>query len=356
MKSAVMAAVVLVLAAPLVQAANPLTAPLRLTPELEPYVVEAPDGRLFAHIDDMFLPVSAGAKSGSYGTTWTGGVVYYTFAANVGASDGRPMSGDGDGRRAAWRAAATEWEATVPGLSFVEGAGSGNYIVVESAAGNSSYVGMVGGAQTMYIFNWDYRFIIAHEIGHALGLIHEQSRTDRATYVTVNWVNIENDKEFNFDIWGGTSDHGSYDFDSVMHYGRCDFAVGGWNCSPNFTMDATVAGAAAVGMTQSEANAAMGQRNDLSAGDIAGVRDLYPGPADLVFSATFDNGRSNAWSSVFGESFTCAHDLCQVGSVLDAECDPCVNQICDYDHYCCEVEWDSICVGYVITVCGQSCD
>ena len=354
MKSALTITAALMLVALPAAAVNPLLSPVPIGPELEQHVRQAPGGRLYLEIDDMLIPVTAGEKSASYYTTWTNGVVYYHFHSSVDASDGYPLSGDGTARRAAFRAAAMEWQATVPGLTFIEGTGSGNYILVKSAGYNNSWVGMQGGAQDLNIYNWNYRFIISHEIGHALSLMHEQSRPDRDTYLTVNYANIEDENEFNFGIWAGTATHGGYDYSSVMHYGRCGFwDSGAGTCGTDgYTMDAKAAGAALVGLSAAEANAAMGQRSDLSPGDIAGVRALYT-PATTILDSCFENGRTNAWSSTVSP---CAHGLCEIGVLLDAQCNPCAAQICAYDHYCCDVEWDSLCVGYVITVCGQSCD
>lgn len=357
MKSRLVISLALVSIAFAADAATSLDRPIRVTPELEQFVVLSSDGRSYLQIDDMLIPVDAGEKSALYGTTWTAGVVYYQFDASVDAADGRPLSGDGDGRRAAWRAAAMEWQATIPGLTFVEGAGSGNYILVYSSTGNSSALGMSTGAQPMNIYNWNWRFIIAHEIGHALGLMHEQCRNDRDTYVTVNFENIQDDRENNYSIFVGTTDHGPYDYGSVMHYSFCSFwdaTVG--SCGPDgYTMNATPGGAAAVGMTVVEAENAMGQRSDLSAGDIAGVRSLYSDANGLVFSSSLENGRTNAWSSVTGETAPCAHGLCYSGAALTPACDPCVATVCASDAYCCSTSWDSTCIGEAISMCGLSC-
>jgi Notch-like protein len=61
--------------------------------------------------------------------------------------------------------------------------------------------------------------------------------------------------------------------------------------------------------------------------------------------------------TVCGQSCSgiCSHDKCVTGAKLTSGCDPCVTQICNVDPYCCNNEWDSVCVGQVSSVCGQSC-
>jgi hypothetical protein len=51
----------------------------------------------------------------------------------------------------------------------------------------------------------------------------------------------------------------------------------------------------------------------------------------------------------------CAHNICDEGSTLTSTCSTCAGDICAADPYCCEVEWDSICVGQVTSICGESC-
>jgi hypothetical protein len=50
---------------------------------------------------------------------------------------------------------------------------------------------------------------------------------------------------------------------------------------------------------------------------------------------------------------SCAHPKCEFGEVLDPLCDPCVAMVCEADAYCCSTQWDSICVTQVRTVCNS---
>ena len=138
---------------------------------------------------------------------WPNGIVPYEFDANV----------------AGWQqtlmiAAMAEWEA-VAHVDFITRTSEGNYLHIQDASFNSSYVGVQGGGQDVNIVNWGWRFLMVHELGHALGFWDEHSRPDRDSYVIVNHDCITPAKAHTFDIETCAGQYGPYDFDSVMHYG-----------------------------------------------------------------------------------------------------------------------------------------
>jgi astacin len=133
-----------------------------------------------------------------------------------------------------------------------------NYICFIPSTGCWSFIGRRGGRQNIGLANWGSLGNTIHEIGHAVGLWHEQSREDRNEFVTIHWDHIESGNEHNFNqhISDG-DDSGSYDYDSIMHYGTHAFSKDG---------HATIT---------TENGAAIGQRNGLSNGDIVGVWHMY---------------------------------------------------------------------------------
>ncbi|MEO7329533.1 MAG: hypothetical protein ABI193_13200 [Minicystis sp.] len=44
-----------------------------------------------------------------------------------------------------------------------------------------------------------------------------------------------------------------------------------------------------------------------------------------------------------------------VGDKLDPACGPCIATICQADAFCCQSQWDQLCVFEVGSVCGQLC-
>ena len=69
---------------------------------------------------------------------------------------------------------------------------------------------------------------IVHEIGHALGLFHEHTRSDRDNFVQIDWSQIVEGTDINFNLQNaGTDDLGEYDYGSIMHYGEFFFSSTG---------------------------------------------------------------------------------------------------------------------------------
>jgi len=74
----------------------------------------------------------------------------------------------------------------------------------------------------------DIMGIAAHEIGHALGLLHELSRSDRDLYVTVNKHNIDQAMMgTNFDVSANAYKETAFDILSLMMYGAYQFSLNG---------------------------------------------------------------------------------------------------------------------------------
>ena len=68
---------------------------------------------------------------------------------------------------------------------------------------------------------------ILHELGHAIGFWHEQSRPDRDEYIKVLTENIANSQRSNFQIEKEINSLGvGYDYNSVMHYNNDTFGGG----------------------------------------------------------------------------------------------------------------------------------
>jgi Astacin (Peptidase family M12A) len=135
-----------------------------------------------------------------------------------------------------------------------------DWVTFRSGSGCSSAVGRRGGQQFVNLGSECSTGNVIHEIGHVVGLWHEQSREDRDSWVTIHWNKIQPGLEHNFDqhIADG-DDVGSYDYGSIMHYPRNAFSSDGTD-----TITPIVAGAT------------IGQRTALSAGDIAAANSFCP--------------------------------------------------------------------------------
>lgn len=154
--------------------------------------------------------------------------------------------------------AIAHWEQRTP-IRFHQRTNETNFVEFRLGSNCSSAVGMQGGRQFVNVGPQCSRGNIIHEIGHTLGLWHEQSREDREKFITIDLSNVDPGAIHNFDqqITDG-DDVGEYDFGSIMHYSAFAFAVD--SSKPTI-------------ITRN--GEAIGQRLALSPGDIAAIEEIY---------------------------------------------------------------------------------
>lgn len=232
-------------------AATPIQAVSAVQPDMRPCtVLQTPEQLRGVHAANL----------------WPDNTVYYAFHANTDGSD---------------QAAALNAMSLISGVSsvsFVARTAEPNYVVFTDSSANNSFIGQIGGPQTINIFNWGTPFVIVHEIMHALGIYHEQSRSDRGSFVQINTANICQNCcsggpcNGNFSIAAGASIVGPYDFESVMHYGQCFFSACG-NCSANPGACRTIT---VLPPFDTMWQNAIGQSDHFSTGDILTIQTMYP--------------------------------------------------------------------------------
>ncbi|XP_034039619.1 high choriolytic enzyme 1-like isoform X2 [Thalassophryne amazonica] len=135
------------------------------------------------------------------------------------------------------------------------------WLSIESQNGCWSYVGRRGGKQVVSLARSGciYYGTIQHELLHALGFNHEQTRSDRDNHIRVLLHNVISGMEHNFNKIATLNQGTPYDYNSVMQYHKYAFSR---NNQPTM-------------LPIPDANVSFGNAKEMSRNDIARVNTLY---------------------------------------------------------------------------------
>jgi hypothetical protein len=163
-----------------------------------------------------------------------------------------------------------------------------NFVRFIGAAGSSSRVGMGGGRQDIRLSATAPVGTVVHEILHAIGIYHEQSRSDRDAFIDIRWQNIEQDARHNFQTVPGSVDYFDYDYGSIMHYPRGAFSSNGQDT-----------------IIPRQAGVTIGQRTGLSWQDRQTIAKLYERFFTKGYSGVWraGSGRYGMWINATWDSF-----------------------------------------------------
>jgi uncharacterized protein (TIGR02145 family) len=209
---------------------------------------------------DILLQTPTRGAVYAEGDLWPNNTVYYTINSNL-----------PDKERVTQ---AIEYYHTYTNLTFIERTNQSNYIdFIYDANGCSSYLGMIGGRQPIRLANWGTKGNVIHEIGHAIGLLHEHSKVGRDQYVNIIEENIQNGTQHNFTEFSSSNPNtNGFDFESIMLYSSYAFSKNG---------KATI--------VKKNGEVFNTQRSRLSEDDLEIINEIYPGkPTGATFTDSRD--------------------------------------------------------------------
>ncbi|KAG1658260.1 Protein SpAN [Nymphon striatum] len=156
-----------------------------------------------------------------------------------------------------------EWT-TKTNIRFKERTNESNYVTISSSGDNSNSgvatLGMFGSQGYIRLGTRATAVVIIHEIGHTLGYIHEQNRSDRDSFVRINFQNIQDNAVSQFFKSNSASLVTSqFDINSTMMYGSYTFTKNG---QPT--------------ITDLNGNVLPRRQAQVSSLDISGTNAIYP--------------------------------------------------------------------------------
>jgi len=127
-------------------------------------------------------------------------------------------------------------------LWFFKGGGCWSYLGNAGFGTNGQGISIGDGCAWMWV--------VVHEIGHALGFLHEQSRSDRDDHITVLFENIQDGGKGQYGKWSQDGSRGvPYDLYSVMHYKSSYFSTGGRTMVPKNLLGVQIMGENSEGLS-----------------------------------------------------------------------------------------------------------
>ncbi len=168
---------------------------------------------VLGEIDEVdSLGGQAAGRSGA-ARLWPKGVVPYTISSTL-SNTVRVQN------------AIAQWESATK-LRFVKRTNETSWVTFRPGSGCSSMVGRMGGQQYINLASGCGTGAVIHEIGHAIGFWHEQSRPDRDKFISIRFENVTSGRESQFRMVSDSLLLGPYDIGSVMHYGPYGFSRNG---------------------------------------------------------------------------------------------------------------------------------
>lgn len=245
---------------------------------LEPMPARSPSGEI--------RPYAAGVASLSQ--LWPGGIVRYKLDEKgdcEGASHGQtvPVS---PALRVRVHKAIDLWDGTA--VTFTQSirpdVDSAYLLICERTStrtNSSEAVGFTGRAQRVWLFSYAPEGKIAHELGHVMGLYHEQSRADRDRFVRINRSCIGDNGNFDTYVLDERQrigrDIGPYDYGSIMHYKDREWFLGCQTMTP--ILEGIPSGVE------------IGQRRRPSQLDLDAINIMYrQTPTQSAFPSRYDDG------------------------------------------------------------------